>query len=341
MSEVPVSDLILEFSRWMELNKGSSRATIDKYLGHLRWLDRWLSTRDLSLLDATRRHLEEFAGLEAHKAGLKPRARAPLVAAIRGFYKWAHSMRLVRANPAETLPYPRSGSPLPTPLALHHAERLMMQPDLNTFIGLRDAAIMALLLGTGLRVSGLVGLNESSLHWSFDDQGVERLTIKVTEKGGKDRFIPVPHEARLLLRAYLGHEYLDTVDRALPSRDKVLFISTVNSHVPAHEYYGEARRLRRGAIQTIIIKYGTMAGIPRDQLHPHAMRHLFGTELVESGTDLLTVQTLMGHADSKSSMIYTHLAMRTLQRRVDEANPLGKIQTPVTSLARQLTKRAR
>jgi len=324
--------------RWLEHNKGRSQATLTKYSGHLERLRAWLIGRGADLLGATYADLEQFTGIEAHKDGLSARARRPMVSAIRGFYAWAIAEGLIVDNPARRLPSPKAGSPLPIPLGLHNAEKIMLQPDLGTFIGLRDAAIMAVMLGTGLRISGVCAINESSLVWSYDD-GQERLTIKALEKGGKERFVPVPHEARLLVRAYLGHEHLDEVDRSLPKHDRVLWINTINSNVPRHEHYGESRRITPRTINKIIVRYGLSAGIPRNQLHAHAFRHLYGTELVESGTDTLTVQTLMGHAHASSSAIYTHLAMRTLQRRVDEANPLGKINTPVTSLARQLKGR--
>lgn len=331
-------DLIARYTEWLAHNRGRAPATIDKYTGHLRRLEQWLHGRGTRLECATRQEVEQFAGIEAHRAGLRPRARVPLVAAVRGMYRWASSRGLIETDPARNLPYPRTGSPLPTPLSLYSAERLLMAPDIDTFIGLRDISIMALLMGTGLRISGLVALNESSLLWSRDQDGIDRLTIKVTEKGGRDRFVPVPHEARLLVTAYLGHEELHAIDRVIPGGDRVLFVNTRNPHVPAHEHHGEARRLTRKEIARRILKYGMAAGLPRDQLHPHAFRHLYGTELVESGTDTLTTQALMGHRDPKSTAVYTHLAMRTLQARVDEANPLGKMRTPVTDLARRIAR---
>ena len=116
--------------------------------------------------------------------------------------------------------------------------------------------------------------------------------------------------------------------------DQVLFVSTRNRTVPPHEYHGERRRLRRQAVVAMVKRHGK--GIPEEQLHPHALRHLYGTELREDDVDLITRQRLMGHADPKTTAIYDHLAMRKVTRDVDRANPLAKIRTPASDLLKQL-----
>jgi site-specific recombinase XerD len=194
---------------------------------------------------------------------------------------------------------------------------------------------MATLMGCGLRVSGLVGLNESQVMTDVVE-GRKRMVLNVVEKGNRQRRQPVPEQADLLLRLYLEHPALKEIDRLLPNGDQVLFISVRNRSVPEHEYRGEARRLRRGAVVAMLKKYGNQQGVPADQLHPHALRHMYGTELREEDIDLITRQRLMGHADPKTTEIYDHLAMRKVTRDVDRGNPLSKINTPVTGLIQQL-----
>ena len=74
----------------------------------------------------------------------------------------------------------------------------------------------------------------------------------------------------------------------------------------------------------------------KDELHPHALRHLFGAELAEDDVDLLLRQLLLGHADASSAEIYSHLAIRKLTRTTDKANPLAKMKTPASKLLEQL-----
>jgi len=330
------ADLIQRWLHWMEHNQGRSNRTLEKYRLTLERLTSYLADRDLSLREAPTDVIEEFAGLESHRQGISPRARRPVVAAVRGFFRWMRRAGARSDNPAKDLPYPKSGSPLPRAMELSNAERLMMAPDLGTFLGVRDAAMISVLVGCGVRVSGLVAMNESDLQFVLDDEGREWLVIRVREKGKKERLVPAPHETKLLVRAYLGHPDLEEIDRTLPNGDKVLFVSTANRLVKPHEYFGEARRLHRKAVNEMLVKYGDQAGVPRKQLHPHAMRHLYGTELAEGGEDLRKIQTLMGHADIRTTTIYTQLAMRTLSKSVAKSNPFSRIQTPVTDLAKQL-----
>ena len=145
------------------------------------------------------------------------------------------------------------------------------------------------------------------------------------------------HErARLLVRE--SSPALAEIDRTLPSGDKVLFVSTKNRSVPAHEYHGEARRLRRKGVLRMIQTYGRRIGLPPEIAHPHALRHMFGTELAEEDVPTITAANLMGHTDPKNTAIYQHLAMRKLTRTLDKANPLAKMKTPVSDLLSSIKK---
>lgn len=292
-----------------------------------------------SPLDASADDLLLFSGAWLHKRGVTAISRRPHVAAIREFYRWLTKQKVLRSNPAERISYPKTGRKLPRVMTLANAEKLMWAPDFTTFAGIRDGAILGLLVGCGLRISGLVGLNDSNLIQAEVD-GQVRLMVKTLEKGGKERKIPVPSEADMLLRLYLEHPDLKEIDRLLPTGDQVLFVSIGNRTCLPHEYHGDRRRLNRRSLLDIIEKHGLAAGIPKDQLHPHALRHLFGTELAEADIDIRVSQQLMGHADPKSTEIYTHLAVQKLTRDLDRGNPLGKMRTPVSDLLKRLAKQS-
>jgi len=325
-----MSELIDQYLVHKESSEGSSIETVNKYRRYLLMLSKWLD--DVRIDDASRDQLLEFTGSYAHRQlNLTPSARKPLIAAIRGFYAWLAEAGRIDASPADGIKYPRAGRRLPETMQLSNAERLLMQPDLGTFIGIRDLAILSIMVGCGPRVSGVASLNESNLIWSEDDDGLQ-LFILFREKGGRERLVPAHPDTMWILRAYLGHVDIDAIDRALPDGDRVLFVSVGNRCVPGHEYYGEARRISPRSIDDMIKRYGEQAGIPKRELHAHALRHLFGTELAESDVDLLTRQALLGHADPKTTEIYTHLAMRKLAKASRHASPLSKIHTPIRSL---------
>lgn len=330
-------DLIDAWLANLQHNKGRAAATADKYRLSLTRLSTWLATSGRSLLTADRAALEEFTGIQAHKDGLTRRSRRPVVAAVRGFYAWARKQHLVPADPAAGLEYPKAGKRLPIPMGLQHVEKLLLQPDIETFMGLRDAALLSVLVGCGLRISGLCGLNESSLTF-VHHEGEDCLVLKVKEKGAVERLVPAPMEVRLLLRAYLNHPELQAVDRTLEDGDKVLFISLRNRTVPPHEYVGEHRRLSPRSVNDMIEAYGKRAGIPRNELHAHALRHTYGTQLVEGDVDIRVVQALMGHVDISTTTTYTKLALKKLMQTVDRSNPFRDIRTPITDLVRELRK---
>lgn len=282
--------------------------------------------------------LEVFTGVWLHKRGVGRMGRRVYIASVRQFYAWLYQLREIPANPSLFLAYPSAGRSLPRMIALDHAEQLMWAPDFSTFRGVRDGAMLSLLLGCGLRVGGLVALNENNLQNYRHEEGV-RLQLHVREKGDRERKLPVPKEAEMLLRVYLEHPGLTKIDRYLPDGNQVLFVSLTNTRCGPHEYSGERRRISAWAVHYIIQRYGEKAGIPREYLHPHALRHLFGTELNESEVNAVVAQELMGHQDANSTKIYTHLAMRRKTMAIDKANPLAKMKTPVSALLKQLGDR--
>ena len=331
-----MQSLIDQFLDFKRHNKGRSERTVQIYRLALTRLSEFLQEAGKRAEEATHDDLVLFTGLWLHRRGLRdPLARRPHIAAVREFYRWMVSRQLLPASPAADVPYPDSGRKMPSVMTLASAEKLMWAPDFSAFEGVRDGAILSVLIGCGLRVSGLCALNEADIIRTTID-GRQRMIIKVLEKGRKERMQPVPEQADLLLRIYLDHPALTEIDRVLPDGDKVLFISLRNRTVPEHLYRGENRRLRRNAVLELVKKYGDRVGIPENQLHPHAIRHLFGTELIEEDVNILTAQKLMGHADPKTTGIYTHTALRKLTREVDRANPLAKIRTPASDLLQRL-----
>ncbi|MCP3869700.1 MAG: tyrosine-type recombinase/integrase [Gammaproteobacteria bacterium] len=336
MSEITDKSMILEWLELMEHNQNRAIGTVNKYHAYLTRLSEFLKTRGKDLRKAEKEDLEQFTGIVAHQRGMLPRSRRPLVAAVRKFYFWAKEQWYVDANPAADLSYPTTGERLPNGMTLKNAGKLLLQPGLDDFKSVRDTAILSLFMGCGLRVGGLASLNQEDLIFT-EIEDKEWMLVRVIEKGDRERLMPAPHEARLLLRAYLGHPDLKRLDRTLEDGRQVLFVSMHNNNVPPHEYHGKNTRLNERNIHRMIVKHGEAAGIPRDQCHPHALRHLYGTELTESDVQQRKIQVLLGHACMKSTARYQHVAMRSLATAVEEANPLSKLHTPVTDLAKQLT----
>lgn len=332
-----------EAERFMDLKykaDGCSWHTYTNYRGYLRRLDAFLKEhRGKTLLTAQQEDLQEFMGPFLFEQKLSGRSRRLVLSAVKGFYDYAKRSALRLDNPAEDLKYPRAGLRLPRFMQLQDAQKLIHQPDTSTFIGVRDLAMLLVMLGCGLRVGELVSLRDSNLLFGLDDKGNEMLFLRFIGKGNKERIVYAPDDTRLAIRAYLGHEKLREIDRGMKDGDRILFVSVGSRSVPVWDYVGEARRINPRSVWNLVMRYGRQAGLPRDVLHPHALRHTFATELVEEDTNILDVQAIMGHARSDTTAIYTHTATRKMVKAIRSAGPLAKIKTPFSELATALQRK--
>jgi site-specific recombinase XerD len=333
------SELVAKWLDWLEHNLGRSPGTVRAYQGHINRLSQFLAKQHkVGVLEAKRPHLELFVGAWAHQQGVAIRSRKPIIAAVRRFYSWLKLTEHREDDPSTYLTYPNIGRPLPKVLPKIHAEDLLKDCDLQTEVGARDAALIGLLIGLGLRVEGVRQLNIGQFHMQELDNGALQMMLMVTEKGGKERLLPVPSVAQALLGIYLTlPERIAKQDYALlPDGNSVLFLQVNRGSCPEHEWYGEARRLSTRGIQHMLFRRGARAGVPREFLHPHAMRHFFGTELAERETDLRRIQLLMGHSSLATTTLYLHTSVRKLAQTMHDNSPIQHLDFEVAKLVKVL-----
>ncbi|MBK6686477.1 MAG: site-specific tyrosine recombinase XerD [Deltaproteobacteria bacterium] len=284
---------------------------IDRYLLHLR-VERGLSD---NTLEAYSRDLGDFAGamIEAGRqaaaaignedvsrwvrslaeAGLSPRSQARMLVAVRGFFRRLVKERALEADPARLVPLPKLGKRLPETVSEAQVRAMLALPSL------RDRAMIALLYGAGLRVSEVVNLDLSAIH-------LEAGLIRVLGKGNKERVVPIGGAVIEAVRAYLQEE-----------RPKRLRGRTSDHVFPGRT--GDGAFTRQAAF-VVIRRAARAAGLPKD-LSPHKLRHAFATHLVRGGADLRSVQTMLGHADLRTTEVYTHVDQEHLRRAYDRAHP--------------------
>ena len=329
--EVRLVSLFLEYKQHTE---NRSVNTIKLYERGLRLLKQSVGA-EIGMPDVTLVQLHAFTGKFLHEIEMKPRARLPFVAGVREFYRYLHKTGVLNENRAEELPYPRIGRPLPEAMEYQWAEKLLMAPDLNSYQGTRDL-MMLMLLGMGLRVSGVCGLNESDLRFAVQKNGTETLTVHVNEKGRVDRMVPMPPEVWVTMRSYLAHPYLSEVDRNIRGgADKVLFVNLRNRSVKKEELYGERLRIQPNGVYTRMRIYARRIGMPAKFAHPHAMRHMFGMALADAGYDTLDIMVLMGHRQAETAALYHHLAEVRRREIVMKSNPFRKFETVAGQLLDQ------
>jgi len=201
-------------------------------------------------------------------------------------------------NPAAELETPRRRPKLPRTLSPGEAERLIEAANGTTPRALRDAALVELLYGAGLRVSEAVGLERAGV--DLDDR-----LVRCIGKGNKERVVPIGRSAAEALRRYLakGRPYLDR--RLRPE----LFLNA------------RGGPLTRAGAFLILRRLAEKAGLEADRVHPHLLRHSFATHLLEGGADLRSVQEMLGHADLATTQIYTHVSDRRRREAYFEAHP--------------------
>lgn len=322
----------------MAHTRNLSPGTCTKYSQAGQRLADFLHSHGQTLESASVQAVESWAGLVLWKDyKLTAKARKPMVAGVKNLYRYLHGRTdsAITANPTAGLETPKIGQGLGVQIQLHNLEKILKEPDPTTFVGARDLAIMMLLAGTGIRVDTLAKLNESNIR-QIRHADVDRYVIRTETKGRKVLETPIPLEAQLALQLYLVHPETQQIDREIPATgDRVLFVTQSNRMIRAADYHGENRRISPKTIDDRIKRYAIGAGIPHEEAHAHAFRHLFGTELAEDGATPHEIQGLMAHADIRSSQAYVHLAIRKKTERSDNSNPLGKVDTNIAQLTKQ------
>lgn len=252
--------------------------------------------RDWSRLSSA--HVRAFAA-ERHRGGLSGRSVQRILSSVRSFYRYLLREGAVEANPALAVPAPKVPRRLPQTLDADQLARLLEIPPSDP-LAIRDRALMELLYSSGLRLAELVALDRGDI--DLDDA-----TVRVTGKGAKTRIVPVGRQARAALRAWL--EVRGRIAR--PAAGDALFLGRAG------------RRLGGRAVQQRLLVRARRAGLD-DRVHPHRLRHSFASHLLESSGDLRAVQELLGHADIRTTQIYTHVDFQHLAQVYDAAHPRAR-----------------
>ncbi|MEC7786114.1 MAG: site-specific tyrosine recombinase, partial [Nitrospinota bacterium] len=216
--------------------------------------------------------------------GLSGASIARCLSSIKSFFKYLCLDKQLDNKPAEILNTPRSYRKLPDVLSSQDIDNLLNCPDTNSFLGLRDKAMLEILYATGLRVSELVNLKVSELD-------LEVGCIRTMGKGSKERIVPIGSMAKKAVNNYL----LNSRSALLKGQNaEEIFVTKRGGCMTRQGFW---KLLKRYAIQSNI----------RASVYPHVLRHAFATHLLERGADLRSVQQMLGHSDISTTQIYTHI----------------------------------
>ena len=301
---------VLRYLEYARVEKRLAARTLVLYTLDLEKLAHMAAPLGVPLLQLQTAQVRRFVA-QMHGGGRSGRGIALILSGWRGFFTWAARQGLVSSNPVQGVRAPRAPKPLPKALGVDDAVRLaeFAQPQADPWLEARDAAMVELLYGCGLRVGELAGLDA----WPGPD--TERLgrgwldlqagEAHVLGKGSKRRSLPVGRPALHALQAWLA---LRSTPFGPGGLDAALFVGQRGARLSAQAIW---LRLRQRSAQ---------AGLATP-VHPHMLRHSFASHLLQSSGNLRAVQELLGHANITTTQVYTRLDFQHLAKVYDAAHP--------------------
>jgi integrase/recombinase XerD len=285
------------FLNHIKVERGLSANTVESYGRDLFKFRDFLSRTGARSIGTIREdHIVDFL-VELTRKRLSVRTQARNLVAIRNFFKFLRAERVIKSDPSALISLPKAGRKLPQTLTLDEVTRLLDTPDLDSDLGLRDAAMLEVLYATGLRVSELISLKTADLD-------LKTGLVRALGKGRKQRLVPMGEQARRAGVRYLG----EARPALIKGETDVLFITR------------RGGGMTRQGFWKLLKNYALRAGIKKN-LSPHKLRHSFATHLLERGADLRAVQEMLGHADVSTTQIYTHITQARLKQIYEKHHP--------------------
>jgi integrase/recombinase XerC len=288
--------------------RGSSPHTLRAYTrelaGFTAFLDKLLG-REASVRQIEHPHIRAYLG-ELYERGLAKASAARALAAIRSWCKWLARQGEIEQSPAALVATPKLPKHLPRVPTIEEMNRFVDAPAGETAAWPeRDRVILELLYGCGIRNAELVGLDLEDIHWANE-------AILVRGKGRKERYVPLGDAAAQALRAYLPGR-----SERLARAQKDAAALLLNLHLR-----GDGRLTTR-SVGRIVKQIALSNGLPAD-VHPHTLRHAFGTHMLEEGADLRAIQELLGHERLSTTQRYTQLTVGKVEEVYDRTHPRAK-----------------
>jgi len=272
------------FENWLRLEKSLSENSIEAYLNDIRKLESFALENIINPDPAAILYHDLKAFIIWYgESNPNARTQARIISGIRAFYRFLLIDGEIEENPSSLLESPKTGLRLPEVLSLGEIDTIVGAIDLSKPDGHRNKAIIETLYGCGLRVSELVNLRLTDIHYG---EGY----VIITGKGNKQRLVPI------------GSKTLKEIDLYKIDRSRLKVIHDENVVFLNRR----GRKLSRAMIFTIIRDIAGKAGIMK-KISPHTFRHSFATHMIEAGADLRAVQEMLGHESILTTEIYTHI----------------------------------
>jgi len=294
--------------------QNASPHTIKAYTGDLDVFAAYIGKRDWKTID----HIA-IRGFLSHlyDKGLSKTSVARALAAVRSLYRWLAQEGVVEQNPAKLVSTPRLAKKLPRVPTIEEMNSMLdgKMPEVASFPE-RDRLMFELLYGCGIRNSELVGIN-------LDDISLSNQAILIRGKGKKERYVPFGGSALQALSVYLPwrQQLLATLRNA--PKKMIPAKSAPAKFMPALLVNQRGGRLTTRSVGRIVKRIAVAKGLS-PEVHPHTLRHAFGTHMLEEGADLRAIQELLGHERLATTQRYTQLSVKHVMNVYDQTHPRAK-----------------
>lgn len=281
---------VISFLRYLKEEKNYSKFTIINYGKDLKLFLDFLNCEKISTLENVDYPIIRSYLSFLYEKDYSKKTISRNISTLRSFFKYQKSQNLVSKNPMTFVENPKLDKRLPKVLYTKDLETLLNTPDCNTPLGQRNCVILEMFYSTGIRVSELVNLKVSDIH--FHDK-----RIKILGKGSKERYVLYGSVLEKKLNLYLQNGYQEL------NKNKSDFIFLNKNGNP----------LTTRGVETILDQVLKKSGL-NYHISPHVLRHTFATDMLNNGADLKIVQELLGHENLATTQIYTHVSNERLRQ---------------------------
>ena len=286
------------FKSYLQIERSLSDNSVQAYIRDINKFASYAIPLNLNELKITRENISDFLA-ELKDNNISARSQARIISGIKAYYKYLIMEDYIKFNPTELIESPKIGLKLPDTLSLIEIDKLIAAVDLSNSQGERNRAILETLYSCGLRVSELINLQLSNIHFK---EGY----LKVIGKGDKERLAPIGGRALQYLKIYINE--VRNHQSIKKGHDDFVFLNN------------RGAKLTRVMIFLIIQKLSEIIGLKK-KISPHTFRHSFATHLIEGGADLRAVQEMLGHESITTTEIYTHLDKDYLRSNIIQFHP--------------------
>lgn len=292
-----VEKAIAKFLRALQ-ERNASAHTIKAYRTDLEQFSEYVGPQGWSDIDHVL--IRGYLGW-LYERGLSKTSVARALAALRSLYKWLAQEGEVEQNPAALVATPKLPKKLPRVPTIEEVNSVLdaKMPECSAFEQ-RDHVILELLYGCGIRNSELIGINLDDIRWLNE-------VILVRGKGRKERYVPFGDSAKAALQAYLPERQRVLAECKKPA-EKALLLNL------------RGARLTTRSVGRIVKGIAVARGLSPD-VHPHTLRHAFGTHMLEEGADLRAIQEMLGHERLSTTQRYTQLTVKHVMEVYDKTHP--------------------